>query len=641
MASPISLQDLSRCSFLVFGAAPPVHDRRRSVFPHRVLFGLALLLAALAAGPPAAWGQTGRNVLLVVNSASDDSRRIAEHYAAARQVPAEQIVRLALPVRDEISSAEFQRAIERPLAAWFLQSGAHDRILYIVLTKGVPIRIGGTSGLEGTMASVDSELTLLYRRMTGRPAPTMGRLPNPYYLAARPLAEAKPFSHDPHDIFLVSRLDGYTADEAIRLINRGKAAQASGNFLLDMKATLVDRGGDAWLRTAAARLGEQGLAARVTLDESATVINHQQHVLGYYSWGSNDPANRLRTFDVKFEPGALAAMFVSTDGRTFTAPPDNWTIGTWEQRESYYAGSPQSLTGDLIRAGATGVAGHVAEPYLDATIRPEILFPAYTRGFNLAESFYLAMPFLSWQTVVVGDPLCAPFPRSVALTSSTIDPKVDPRLDLPPYFGAKRLAVLMAEAMGMREEGLRFGIQGETRLARGDTAGARQAFEAAAMAEPRLDLANRTLGSLYEQAGQYDAAVDRYRRVLANNPNDIIALNNLAFLLAVRQHKPKEGLAYAERAFTLANGAPLVGDTFGWLLHLSGDNAQSLQHLRRAVAGAPAQGEVRFHYAAVLAATGDRAAAQRELTKALELDESLKGRPEVVALRKTLDGPAR
>jgi hypothetical protein len=27
----------------------------------------------------------------------------------------------------------------------------------------------------------------------------------------------------------------------------------------------------------------------------------------------------------------------------------------------------------------------------------------------MAEAYYLAMPYLSWQTIIVGDPLCAPF----------------------------------------------------------------------------------------------------------------------------------------------------------------------------------------------------------------------------------------
>ena len=47
----------------------------------------------------------------------------------------------------------------------------------------------------------------------------------------------------------------------------------------------------------------------------------------------------------------------------------------------------------------------MAEPLLGNTIRPDILFPAYLAGFSLAEAYYLAMPSVSWMTVVVGDPL--------------------------------------------------------------------------------------------------------------------------------------------------------------------------------------------------------------------------------------------
>jgi uncharacterized protein (TIGR03790 family) len=582
-----------------------------------------------------AWAQSGRNVLVVVNSASEDSRRIGQHYAAARAVPPDQIVEVSLPTQDEISSRDFQEKLERPLGAWFTKTGAQDRILYIVLTKGIPLRVAGSIGLDGTVASVDSELTLLYRRLSGRPVPLAGRLDNPYYLGDAAMATAKPFSHEAHDIFLVTRLDGFTVDDALALIDRAKSPSSSGTFVLDMKQEFLERAGNAWLRTAAKRLGDLGLANRVKLDESGSVVSNQAHVLGYYSWGSNDPAIHQRTFGLSFEPGALAAMFVSTDGRTFAPPPQSWTIGSWDKRETFYAGSPQSLAGDLIHEGVTGIAAHVAEPYLDATIRPEILFPAYVRGMNLAESFYLAMPFLSWETVVIGDPLCAPFPRT-APTQTLLDPPRDSVTELPMYFSARRLDTISMQTMGMKPEGLRFALQGDTRLARGDEAGATQAFEAAVTAEPRLDGSSRTLAGLYEKEGRYDRAVEVYRKVLANNPNDVVALNNLAFLLAERLKSPTDALPLAERAYTLATGAPLITDTYGWLLHLTGKNDQALPIMQQAIAGAPRHGEVRFHYAAVLLATGDVAAAQRELAKALELDASLAARAEIVSLRQTL-----
>lgn len=56
--------------------------------------------------------------------------------------------------------------------------------------------------------------------------------------------------------------------------------------------------------------------------------------------------------------------------------------------------------------GVTSATGQVYEPYLTFCPRPDILLPAYLSGCNLAESFYLSIPALSWQNIVVGDPLC-------------------------------------------------------------------------------------------------------------------------------------------------------------------------------------------------------------------------------------------
>ena len=58
-------------------------------------------------------------------------------------------------VAEQVSRADYQRTIEEPIAEWFGRTRAHDRILDIVLTKGMPLRIAGTAGRDGTMASVD------------------------------------------------------------------------------------------------------------------------------------------------------------------------------------------------------------------------------------------------------------------------------------------------------------------------------------------------------------------------------------------------------------------------------------------------------------------------------------------------------
>jgi len=220
---------------------------------------------------------------------------------------------------------------------------------------------------------------------------------------------------------------------------------------------------------------------------------------------------------------------VSTDGRTFKEPPATWRPSNDGRRESIYGGSHQSLMGDLIRAGVTGAAGHVDEPYLDGTIRPEILFPAYVSGRNLAEAFYAAMPYLSWQTVIVGDPLCAPFPHA-PLPTQSIDAGQDAATELPAHFAKRRLAALGTR---LSKEAAALFVRAESRTARKDTAGARQALEAAVTAEPRFTMARLQLASTAEVEGDYDRAIAQFRAILTYAPNDPVALNNLAYDLAV------------------------------------------------------------------------------------------------------------
>jgi uncharacterized protein (TIGR03790 family) len=99
--------------------------------------------------------------------------------------------------------------------------------------------------------------------------------------------------------------------------------------------------------------------------------------------------------------------YVSTNGRTFTRPPEDWNLSDWNSPKLWFFGSPQSLTADYLLEGVTGASGHVYEPYLTMTPRPDLLLPAYYQGRNLAESYYLSIPRLSWQNIVVGDPLCS------------------------------------------------------------------------------------------------------------------------------------------------------------------------------------------------------------------------------------------
>ncbi len=352
---------------------------------------------ALFAGVVSARAQTPANVLIVVNASSALSRSVGEYYALRRHVPLTNICRIHASEAEQIARDDYDK-IAANVAACLKKNGLAERVLYIVTTGGVPLRVTGPGeGMQQETASVDSELALLYSDMRGRPHPVAGPLRNPFF------GSAEKFAHPRFPIYLVTRLAGYDFADIKGLVDRALVAKNKGNFVLDLKASDNSSGND-WLRDAARKLPKE----RVVIDESGRVLLNEKNVIGYAGWGSNDPARKQRFLGFQWLPGAIMTEYVSSNGRTFAMPPENWTIGPYSgSMKGWFAGSPQTLTADYVHEGVTGASGHVAEPFLALTPRPDLLLPAYYAGRTLAESYYAAIPALSWQNIVIGDPLCA------------------------------------------------------------------------------------------------------------------------------------------------------------------------------------------------------------------------------------------
>ena len=357
-----------------------------------------MLKFALGFGAAAlVFGQTPGNVLVVVNQASAMSRSIGEYYVSRRHVPSSNVCRLNSEPVEEIARDDFDKKIAGPIAACLRSRHLEEKILYMVTTAGVPLRIRGNLGPLAEAASVDSELALLYQDMHSHAHALPAGIANPFFNKTTAF-----FRHPDFPIYLVTRLAGYDLADVKAMIDRSLEARNRGKFVIDLKAG--DQTGNQWLRQAARALPP----SRVVINDSARPIYNQRDVIGYASWGSNDPSIRRRHLGFAWLPGAIMTEFVSTDGRTFTRPPDAWTSGgSWSDPKALFFGSPQSLTADYIHDGVTGASGHVYEPFLGFTARPNILLPAYYRGRNLAESYYLSIPVLSWMNIVVGDPLCS------------------------------------------------------------------------------------------------------------------------------------------------------------------------------------------------------------------------------------------
>ncbi|HEY3440024.1 MAG TPA: TIGR03790 family protein [Paludibaculum sp.] len=356
--------------------------------------GIWRLVVALAMTMALCPALTRHEVLILGNARSPVSRSIVEYYARQRGIPPAQILYLQTEPAEEIERQVYEREIAAPLGALLRSRGWVDRILAIVTTTGVPLKIRGTDGPKTTAAAVDSELACLYSSLRGAKPELAGPLMNPYF------RQEEPLSHPKFPMYLVTRLTGYAFEDVRGMIDRSLRARNTGRVAIDRKGEALDDDGELWLHRAAA-----ALPGRVIVEETVAVQRGLKDLIGSAGWGSNDKRRKDRNVGFQYLPGAIVSEFVSTNARTFTEPPPGWNLGEWGKAGTYFAGSPQSMSGDAIRQGATGVSGHVYEPYLALSPRPDYLFPAYLSGRTLAESFYAAMPALSWMNVVVGDPL--------------------------------------------------------------------------------------------------------------------------------------------------------------------------------------------------------------------------------------------
>lgn len=128
------------------------------------------------------------------------------------------------------------------------------------------------------------------------------------------------------------------------------------------------------------------------------------------------------------------------------------------------------------------------------------------------------------------------------------------------------------------------------------------------------------LANLQEQKGDFGGAEQSYRDMLKNDPTNLLASNNLAYLLSNNSPTP-ERLAEAEElaAKGAASGIPVMLDTLGWIRHLLGKKAEAEADLRKAYELDKENPAVTYHLAAALAAQGG----QDKKEEAIRLLQSL------------------
>jgi uncharacterized protein (TIGR03790 family) len=401
-----TLHYLWQCAFSVAGS---VFKLLKNKTAHRIsTLGISLFSSINLHA-----GESPSNVLVLANSHLKDSLELAKHYAKVRQIPSKNIITLPMSLQEEISWEEFSSDILNPLRETllikgFLEGGLENNkdvfgrkeytplfnnSKYLVLCRGTPLRLKNEVSkisdeivnkqnkiYRTTVASVDAELSLIPSKNQNPVAYTR----NPIFNLKRPNSVAQ------ENVLIVSRLDGPTHKACMRLIQSAQEGEnaAYGRAYIDSGGP--HKQGNDWMANIVSQLNQKGFS--ITQETSAKLF-HSGHrfdapvlYFGWHRWHAEGPFSRI---DFNVPSGALLFHLHSYSAQTLRSDRQNWV-------------------GPIVAAGAAGTIGNVSEPYLHLTHHLHKLCEGILEGKSLGEAAYYSLPALSWQAVLIGDPLYRP-----------------------------------------------------------------------------------------------------------------------------------------------------------------------------------------------------------------------------------------
>ena len=362
---------------------------------------------------------TSSEVVVVYNSSyavdSDsngvqDSLQIANYYKAARSIPDINIIGIAATTTEVINRSTYNSEIKTPLQTALNLNGLATTTKYIVLIKGMPLKIRDTNlaiGDTGEMgnsdlSSVDAAVCLLYQSYN-----LMSMYSNPYNADPGNSKDYR-FKHDAYSNgsvyldYLVTRLDGRSLTDVKAMIDRSVAAGPSSNraWLLDANAGGLVSGYDTMSTTYTTlkNMGENVVPDPWT-SSTTPITTSTLPVIGYDSYGTHAGLNGNEIpqdyytnllSSLSWAPGAVSVTYESYNGYSMASSTLN---------------KGQGQIADFIAVGGSGGIANVYEPYSSAIARENIWAPAYARGYSWADSAYMSLPYMDWVSIVLGDPL--------------------------------------------------------------------------------------------------------------------------------------------------------------------------------------------------------------------------------------------
>jgi tetratricopeptide (TPR) repeat protein len=159
---------------------------------------------------------------------------------------------------------------------------------------------------------------------------------------------------------------------------------------------------------------------------------------------------------------------------------------------------------------------------------------------------------------------------------------------------------------------------GETYRRKGDLANGVASLQKAAEVIPNDRFVLHTLALTLDTAGRRDEARQAYEQVLKIDPNNGVAMNNLAYLMAETGGDLNQALTYAQRAKQRLPNLHEVSDTLGWIYLKKNLSDSAIDIFRDLVTKAPKHSTYRYHLGMALSQKGDKVNALKELNEALK-----------------------
>jgi tetratricopeptide (TPR) repeat protein len=173
---------------------------------------------------------------------------------------------------------------------------------------------------------------------------------------------------------------------------------------------------------------------------------------------------------------------------------------------------------------------------------------------------------------------------------------------------------------------------GETYRRKGDLSNSIIALQKAREILPENSVVLSTLALVLDAAGRWSEARQVYEVVIKLDPNNAVALNNLAFLLTEHGGDLDDALTKAQRAKQLLPDLSEVSDTLGWIYLKKNLTDNAIDIFKDLVNKVPAQAVFRYHLGMAYSQKGDKTRALKELQEALKYNPTKADRDKIQQL---------